>query len=46
MGKKHLGDSWIHPAVPINATVKSLSDVDDTTIELLDFGLTGAKPSF
>jgi hypothetical protein len=46
MGKKYLSDTWIHPSVPINAMVKSVSNGGETIIELLDFGLAGAKPSF
>jgi hypothetical protein len=46
MGQKHLSSAWIHPSVPINAMVKSVSDDGDTTIELLGFGLSGAKRSF
>ncbi len=37
--------SWIHPAVPIYAMVRSQTS-DEMTMELLDFGMTGAKPSF
>jgi hypothetical protein len=34
---------WQHPAVPITALVKSVAEGGATTIELVDFGLTGAK---
>lgn len=34
---------WTHPAVPISGTVKSLSDNKEITVELVDFGTTGAK---
>lgn len=37
--------SWVHPAVPIYAMVKSVTS-DEMKMELLDFGMTGAKPSF
>jgi hypothetical protein len=37
--------SWMHPAVPVYGVVKSTSS-DEMTMELLDFGMTGAKPSF
>jgi hypothetical protein len=37
--------SWVHPSIPIYATVKSVTE-DEATMELLDFGMTGAKPSF
>ncbi|BBO78049.1 hypothetical protein DSCW_54660 [Desulfosarcina widdelii] len=46
MGNTYLSDSWLHPSVPINAMVKSVSNEGETVIELLDFGLTGAKRSF
>ncbi len=46
MGKKHLSDAWLHSSVPISAMVKSVSNSDETNIELLDFGLSGAKRSF
>lgn len=36
---------WTHPAVPINGTVKLLSDNKEITVELVDFGTTGAKSS-
>jgi len=34
---------WTHPAVPLSGTVKSLSDNKELTVELVDFGMTGAK---
>ncbi len=37
--------SWMHPAIPVYGVVKSVTS-DEMTMELLDFGLTGAKPSF
>jgi hypothetical protein len=46
MGSTYLSDAWLHPSVPINAMVKSVSNDGETVIELLDFGLTGAKRSF
>ncbi len=46
LGKKYLSDAWFHPSVPINGMVKSVSKNGDTVIELLDFGLSGAKRSF
>jgi hypothetical protein len=36
---------WTHPAVPINGTVKAQSDNKEITVELVDFGTTGAKSS-
>ncbi|HCF61045.1 MAG TPA: hypothetical protein DFS52_23995 [Myxococcales bacterium] len=35
--------SWFHPAVPVNGSVKGLSNDGEWTVELLDFGLTGAQ---
>lgn len=46
LGKKYTSDSWLHPAVPINGMVKSITVEEDQTIELLDFGRSGAKRSF
>ena len=46
LGKKYLSDAWFHPAVPINGMVKSVSKNGDTTIELLNFGVSGANRSF
>jgi hypothetical protein len=46
MGKSYQSTSWYHPAVPINGMVKSVSTSDGTVMELLDFGLSGAKRSF
>ena len=37
--------SWSHPSVPVHGTVKSIVDEEDT-MELLDFGTSGATPSF
>lgn len=46
MGKSYRSTGWYHPAVPINGMVKSVSTSDDTVMELLDFGLSGAERSF
>ena len=46
MGKKYISDIWLHPSVPINGMVKSVNKDDGMEIELLDFGLSGAKRSF
>ncbi len=46
LGKKYTSDSWMHTAVPINGMVKSITKKEDQTIELLEFGLKGAKRSF
>ncbi len=35
------GTSWVHPSVPVSETVKSVTS-DGTTMELVDFGSTGA----
>jgi hypothetical protein len=43
MGTTHKSTSWFHPAVPINGSVKGASDDGKWTIELLDFGTTGAR---
>lgn len=37
------GLRWVHPAVPLHGEVKSVSDDGEWTVELLDFGTTGAK---
>ena len=34
--------SWLHPAVPVNGTVKSMTTDGKTVIELLSFGSDGA----
>jgi hypothetical protein len=34
--------SWFHPGVPINGTVKGATEDGAWTVELLDFGLSGA----
>ena len=46
MGKKYISDIWLHPSVPINGMVKSVNENEEMKIELLDFGLSGAKRSF
>ncbi len=35
--------SWFHPGVPINVSVKGVTEDGAWTVELLDFGLTGAQ---
>lgn len=37
--------SWMHPAIPVYGVVKSVTE-EETTMELLDFGTSGATPSF
>jgi hypothetical protein len=43
MGTTQKSTSWFHPAVPLNGSVKGASDDGKWTIELLDFGTTGAS---
>jgi hypothetical protein len=43
LGTTHKSTSWFHPAVPINGSVKGVSDDGKWTVELLDFGATGAS---
>jgi hypothetical protein len=43
MGTTQKSTSWFHPAVPINGAVKGASDDGKWTIELLDFGTSGAS---
>jgi hypothetical protein len=41
-GMTQKSTSWFHPAVPINGAVKGVSDDGKWSIELLDFGTSGA----
>ena len=43
LGSTLKSTSWFHPAVPINGSVKGVSDDGKWTVELLDFGTTGAS---
>ena len=43
MGISQKSTSWFHPAVPINGSVKGASDDGKWTVELLDFGASGAS---
>jgi hypothetical protein len=36
---------WVHPSVPITGLVKAVDKTHITKVELLDFGLSGAKTS-
>lgn len=45
LGTSHAATTWLHPAVPLNGMVRSVTK-DGETIELLDFGLEGATRSF
>jgi len=42
-GKSWTSDTWSHPAVPINGAVRSRGVDRPTSMELVEFGLTGAK---
>ncbi|MGB8294749.1 MAG: hypothetical protein WCG85_04915 [Polyangia bacterium] len=42
MGSTQKSTSWFHPAVPINGSVKASSDDGKWTVELLDYGTSGA----
>jgi hypothetical protein len=42
-GTTQKSTTWFHPAVPINGAVKGVSDDGKWTIELLDFGTSGAS---
>lgn len=39
-------EAFYHPSVPLNGLVRSVSKDDGTTMELVEFGTSGAKPSF
>jgi hypothetical protein len=39
-------DGYYHPSVPLNGLVRSVSKDNDAVTELIEFGLSGAKPSF
>ena len=42
MGSTQKSTSWFHPAVPINGSVKASSADGKWTVELLDYGTSGA----
>jgi hypothetical protein len=46
LGKTIRSTGWYHSDVPINGLVKSISEEDNITMELLDFGTSGATRSF
>lgn len=46
LGSKYVSTSWMHPQVPINAMVKSVSDDNKMVMELLDYGTSGATSQF
>jgi hypothetical protein len=45
VGISRTSDTWAHPAVPMSGTVKSVGVDKPFTMELIDFGLTGASSS-
>jgi len=46
MGMSFKSTVYAHPAVPINGTVRTETSNGKSVTELLDFGKSGAKPSF
>lgn len=46
LGKSYSAEGWFHPDVPINGCVKSVSKENNSVMSLLEFGMSGAKPSF
>jgi len=42
LGSTYRSKSWYHSSVPINGMVKSVTDDNEQTMELLDFGTRGA----
>ena len=46
MGMTFRSKSWFSDMVPVNGMVKSVTDDGKMTTELLDFGNSGARPSF
>jgi hypothetical protein len=46
LGRSYKSDGWFHADVPINGMVKSTSVENNMTIELLEFGRSGAVRSF
>ncbi len=46
LGKSYSAEGWFHPAVPINGCVKSISKENNSVMSLIEFGMSGAKPSF
>lgn len=45
-GKKFKGTAWVHSAVPINKTVKSVAEDGKYVTELVDFGDSGFVSAF
>lgn len=39
-------EAYYHPSVPLNGLVRSVSKDDGSVMELVEFGTSGAKPSF
>lgn len=46
LGSTHTSEGYLHPDVPINGLVKSVSSEDNFSTVLVDFGKTGAQKSF
>lgn len=46
LGRTIRSTGWYHSEVPVNGMVKSVSEEDNMTMELLDFGTSGAIRSF
>jgi len=46
LGSYYESDGWYHSEVPISGMIKSVSTDNKVTMELLDFGRTGATKSF
>jgi hypothetical protein len=42
-GKSWTSESWSHPAVPINGAVKTRGVDNPSAMDLIEFGMTGAK---
>ena len=43
MGSSYTSEIWLHPNVPINACVKSVSSENKSVMELIDFGMGAVK---
>ena len=46
MGMTVKSTTFAHPSVPLNGMVRNVSSDGKTVTDLLDFGMSGAKPSF
>lgn len=45
-GSTYESDGWYHSAIPVHGLVKSISTDGEMSMELLEFGLSGASKSF